>query len=613
MIPSIPNSEERASASASSPRDVIIRSFEGGQRAWLWAILAFAALLALPSLGFERVFDDHLQIEQNRHIRTWKFIGKAFTEHVWSGQDGFQTSNSYRPFYLVAMTAQYGLFKEEPRGWHAVTILLALGAIAAFWFCAGRMVGNGSGQIMATIVFALHPTHVESTAWIAAFADPLVMIFFASALTVHLKSIGWGNGEASRSSGGSWRLDVLSAALLAGALLTKEFAVFWGPMVFVFHFVVVGDGVGRWTATRNALPRLIPQVVVTAAYLLAHHLVIPVNFVGNPELSAKTILLTGPKVLWSYVKLLVFPFNLRLEYELGYVTSAADPAFWLPLLLFAGIAGGILFSFRKAPLVSVLAMWIFFPLFLALNLRHFRPDEFIHDRYLYLPTLGFALLAGWGLNTVSKKTARRFPSFSIVTVGVVLVILGYGTAVQVPVWRNDVTLNLRILEFHPRNAFALRNLAVAYDRQGLLKDELAILLRAARDCPNEFIFPKMLGNLYGRSERYADVVTVLGPAFATYPELADDSDSCYQMGYALLRLERYREARPFAQRAVLLEKENPQYWYTLGDIQSEMNLIPEAVASYRKVIELAPSVAVTVRNRIAAITSPAFKANGQNP
>lgn len=592
----IPDSVETATTSAPSGRFAVLeRALREGNRFWLWAILAIFALLYAPTVNYDLVFDDHLQIERNRHIRSWKYIGKAFTEHVWSGQEGYPSSNSYRPLYLVWMTANYGIFGEKPFGWHLTTLLLGLGAVVAFWFCAGVLLGNGPGRVVATIVFALHPTHVESTAWIAAFADPLVLIFFASALVVHLKNIGWRSerGDFDESRVPSVLTDFLSAILLLGALLAKEFAVFWGPMVFLFHLLMAGKQFGVVPATRRAIPRLLPHAFVTLGYLVIHRLVIPKDFVGNPDLAVKTIGLTAPKVLWSYLKLLIFPFNLRLEYDLGYVQSAGSPEFWSFLLGLVSVGLLILIAARRNPFVAVAAAWVLLPLLPTLNLRHFRPLEFMHDRYLFLPTFGFAMLVGWWLGAVRWRMANR-----LVAAVFLLVVYASGTSLAIPAWKNDPALYNRVLVFHPRSAFALRNLAAAYSESDQLPEEIATLERAVRNCPEEPDFHPMLGEAYFRAKRYESAVIELAEGFRTVPATFHDPVRCFQMGYSRLKLGRFQEARPFAERAVLLAPENAQYWLTLGEIRADLRLTQDAIAAFRKAAELNPEAREFAQVRI---------------
>nr|ABV27408.1 tetratricopeptide repeat protein [Chloracidobacterium thermophilum] len=567
---------------------------------WLAGILLCVTLLYAPTINYERVFDDHLQIEQNLHIRSWAFIGRAFTDHVWSGQPGYTLTNSYRPLYLVWMTANYALFGEDPRGWHTTSLLLYLAAIGGVWWVAGLLLGKGPGRIFATAVFALHPTHVESVAWIASFADALLMVFFTLALGLHLQAVGWHphygfehpEGEslpAGRFWGLTRRRNWLAAGALAAALLTKEFAVFWWPMVFLLH-VALRSG-GWWARFGAAVHALWPQTFVLVGYFVARRLALPGVFEGTPYLSWLTVALTAPLVLWTYLQLLVWPIGLRLEYELTYVTSPTDRLFWLPWMGLLGICLSMVWVLRRFPLALTLLIWIGLPLLPTLNLRHFRPQEFLHDRYLFLPTLGFALLLGWCLTAwldhLTSPKAKVLASFLPLSG----VLIGYGwlTAQYIPYWQNDLVLYCRILHFHPDNVFALGNLSDALRARGRFYEGIACLERAYALAPHEGRLARALGNAYCQAGQFERAITTLEPWVKGDETTLNQSLACYDYGYALLATGRPRQARPYLERAALLAPDDAQIWFILAEARRALRLCPEASAAYAQARQLAPN------------------------
>ncbi|MFQ3638464.1 MAG: tetratricopeptide repeat protein [Chloracidobacterium sp.] len=578
-----------------------------GRRQWWWLviILLTVALLYAPTLSYERVFDDHLQIEENLHIRSWRFLGRAFTDHVWSGQPGYALTNSYRPLYLVWMTANYALFGEDPRGWHTTSVLLYLAAVGGVWWVAGKLLGTGFERIAATAVFAVHPVHVESVAWIASFPDALLMVLFTLAVGWHGQAAGWmpsqGFAEASVPSGWQWaianRHNWFSAAALAGALLTKEFAVFWWPMVFLLH---LAGRSGNWGQRgRAALQSLWLHAVVMAGYIVARRLALPGVFEGTPYLTWTTVALTAPLVLWNYLRLLVWPVGLRLEYELAYVTSPMMPAFWLPLLGLAAVGSLALWALRRHPLALTWFVWIGLPLLPTLNLRHFRPQEFLHDRYLFLPSLGFALLFGWGLARLTSRLASPETQATARLAVIAVVLAGYGwlTARQVPYWRNDLALYARILQFHPDNVFALGNLSDTLRAQGRLDEAIAALERAYARAPNERRLAHALSNAYCQAGRFDRAIQTLAPWMTGDEESLNRPGACYDYGYALLAVGRAPEARPYLERAARLAPDDAQVWLILAEARRALGLCMEAAAAYDEASRHAPDRADIAQRR----------------
>ncbi|OYT73939.1 MAG: hypothetical protein CFK52_00880 [Chloracidobacterium sp. CP2_5A] len=590
------------------PRDFWLKATDARrQRWWLLGLWLGVALLYAPTLSYERVFDDHLQIEENRHIRSWSFIGRAFTEHVWSGQPGYARTNSYRPLYLVWMTANYALFGEDPRGWHATSALLYLAAVGGVWRVAGQLLGTGFARVTAVVVFAFHPTHVESVAWIASFPDALLMTFFTLALGLHLQAAGWqaGQGFGESSPPADWRWAVtdwrnwLSAGALAGALLTKEFAVFWWPMAFLLHLAARRDPLPK--RAMSAAQSLVLHAAAVAAYFFARWLALPGVFEGTPYLSRATVALTAPLVLWTYLRLLVWPVGLRLEYELTYVTSPANPAFWLPLAGLLTIAGLAVWRLWRAPLALTFLAWIGLPLLPTLNLRHFRPQEFLHDRYLFLPTLGFALFIGWGLAALASRLASREARAAALLAATVGLLIAYAglTARYVPAWRNDMTLYGRILSFHPDNVFALGNLSDALRAQGRLEEGIRALERAYARAPNEGRLARALGNAYCQAGRFDRAIEILEP-WLTHDEASVDSvGACYDYGYALLAVGRPRQARPYLERAAKLAPDDAQIWLMVAEARRALRLCREAAAAYDEALRLAPDRADIAQRRAA--------------
>ncbi len=575
------------------------------QRWWLLGILLGSALLYAPTLSYELVFDDHLQIKENLHIRSWSFIGRAFTEHVWSGQPGYALTNSYRPLYLVWMTANYALFGTDPRGWHAASVLLYLAAVGGVWRVAGQLLGTGFARVTAVAVFAFHPTHVESVAWIAAFPDALLMTFFTLALELHLQAAGWraGRGPAASSGRGDWRRAVtdwrnwLSAGALAGALLAKEFAVFWWPMAFLLH--LAGRG-GPWHQRAiSAAQSLSLHAAAVAAYFIARWLALPGVFEGAPYLPWATVALTAPLVLWTYLALLVWPVGLRLEYELTYVASPTDPAHWLPLAGLLTLAGLALWRLWRAPLALTFLVWIGLPLLPTLNLRHFRPQEFLHDRYLFLPTLGFALFVGWGVAALASRLASREAQAAVALAATVGLLLAYAglTARHVPHWRDDLALYSRILSFHPDNVFALGNLSDVLRAQGRLEEGIQALERAYARAPGEGRLARALGNAYCQAGRFERAIEVLEPWLASDEASVNSSATCYDYGYALLAVGRPRLARPYLERAARLAPDDAQAWLMAAEARRALRLCAEAEAAYAEALRLAPDRADIAQRR----------------
>ncbi|MBX7221656.1 MAG: hypothetical protein K1Y36_17020 [Blastocatellia bacterium] len=592
---------------------------------WLWllGILCFTIALYGQTLSFDFVFDDHLQIKQNLNIRSWSNIDKAFSAHVWAGQEGYGVTNSYRPLYLVWFTANYGLFGQQPLGWHFTTLAAYLVSIGCVWWLAGMVLGRNPAQIIATMVFAWHPTHVEVGSWIAAICDPLVMIFFtiASALYLHSRNAWVRDRSLPKQLWFGW----LSAGTLLLALLTKEFAVFWGPMWFIYECLAPAPGMppAWWKRLGTTFRLLLPHIAITSVYLVIHKIVIPEPLVGQPELNSETVFCTAPLILLTYLKLLVWPVNLRLEYELGYVTSLTNLWFWLPLLLLLLGGSGFLILTRRRRNAWVFALWTVLPLLPALLIWHFRNGEFLHDRYLFLPSLGFSFLVGWLVRGRADQQWNLEPNEPVPPVGSspkVLVppyrnplllalagclVLALLNLPLIPVWKNDEALYRNILHYHPNNIFALGNLSQVYRDQQRYDLEILQLERILQLRPRELGYRYILATAYNRQQRFVDVARTLAYAETYDPNFTTDHQRCYLYSMVLFLLNQPAKSKRFIEIAIAQETNKPAYWMLLGDVAAATGDQATAARTYRAFMVIDPQNKAEAQAKLDRLHIPA--------
>ncbi|MBX7221184.1 MAG: tetratricopeptide repeat protein [Blastocatellia bacterium] len=604
---------------------LVLTSLQVGSRWWLVGILLCCFGVYAQTFRFDFVFDDHIQIEKHERIRSWDHWGKAFTEHIWAGIEEYPTSNYYRPVFRIWQTLNYSLFGLNPRGWHVLMVVVYLLSIVSFWKLAEKLLQDGVATVIAATVFAFHPTHVEAVAWLGCINDPLVVIFFSLSFLAYLKA----TSDTTTSGWTDFKYLALSVISLGLALLTKEFAVLLAPMMFLYEVLV-----RRQTCfNRGALLQIWSILrlftfhwVVLGLYLLVHKLVIPQALIANPKLTLTTVLLTAPLIYLNYLKLLLWPLQLRAEYELGYVTSVSNPGFFLPLMGLLSLALFCGWRWRKNRLVLLLFLWLIGPLMPALFLWGFRENEFIHDRYLFLPSVAFACLIGLAGTWVSHlflskpnlqapfsataeptdraafSVGRRAPGVSLFLLGCLGCWFLPLTLKALPVWANDVELYSEVLKYHPNNLFALQNLSVALRSLGRFAEEQTLMERLVSLEPGKLEYRYGLAGVYQRTGRYPQMLEQLRFLQNHEANFLNNGENCFMVGYALFMTKNPVEAIPYLNQATSLASSNPQYWYTLGETHVALHQTEEALRAYRKVLELVPQQEV-VRRKINALES----------
>jgi len=432
----------------------------------LVGVLALLAYVGTVAFGF--VYDDTVQIVQNPAIRHWGSALRYFHKDVWAGLATRGTATFYRPLFMLWLRLNDAWFGLQPAGWHAAAVVLH--AIASVLVCrlAARLTQSRAAACAVGILFALHPVHVESVAWVSGATDSLMTAFICGAI---LSYLDFGRG-------GKRRFLAWSVVLACLALLTKETAVLL-PLLLGASFLGDEGGWRRLATTKS----LLIFFGLDGVYLAIRHVALH----GAQPFANMTIgqmILTWPVVLAFYLGQLVLPLRLSLYRDLFAVHSALEPRFLVALVLLSATAALLWWWARRSSrrgLIVAACAWLLVPLLPVLNLRVFTPGQLVHDRYLYLPSVGFSLLVVVAALDLLERFASgrvwKFGSALVVATSLVYVVVVFANQV---VWASDLLLYRHSVEIAPRNAVAAMNLGFAYVRKGDLDHGISWLERSAQ-------------------------------------------------------------------------------------------------------------------------------------
>ena len=172
---------------------------------------------------------------------------------------------------------------------------------------------------------------------------------------------------------------------------------------------------GSMQRSLQVLKVLLPFIALTAVYLMVRMVVLKGFWHPAAHISWLTVVLTWPSLLVFYAKLLFWPVGLSPFYGLEYVSApdaGGTPSFrlWHCFSLRGASGNG---RSHSRP-VALAIPWLIVPLLPVLNVQVFGNGNFAHNRYLYLPSVGFAMLVGVALTRVKVRKAifRRNPFIS---------------------------------------------------------------------------------------------------------------------------------------------------------------------------------------------------------
>lgn len=549
----------------------------------------FIAYAATLSLGF--VFDDHVLIVTNDSIRSWRYFPGYFTSHIWSFRYPHLLANYYRPLFLTWLRVNDMLFGLHPWGWHLTSVLAHVGVTYLVFRLARRLTRDVWVAGVAGLLFGLHPVHAEAVADITSIQEPLSTLFILGALLTFCRS---------RESAHPGRWLTASLLLTAAALLSKESGMV-APVLIACYAGIYGADDSRKTdreelpffsSLRSAITASIPYWLVVLAYLPARvralkgfaHVVTP--------LPLATEIFTVPSVLLFYLRLMVWPFGLSCYYDTPYVSAPHWREFVIPTLILSLFAVALVACWRRpvsrgnkwesqAILFSAALMVI--TIIPVLNLRFLPEGEIAHDRYVYLPSVGFIILVSLLLRRVVVQVQRRRAGAAspplTPPIGVTLAVLilatgmGYATARQSLYWSDDLTLNFRAHEIAPRNVYATTSLAAAVAQHGLEGPAMALYQQALAIQPNFWRANVNLGYLYYAHGNYAAASRYFGRACAADPT---DGDQFLYLGMAQMELGRLPEAESAIRTAILVRPRGKDYHLGLGMVLKQAGKLQEA-------------------------------------
>lgn len=455
------------------------------------------------TLSFDFVWDDWPQIVNNPIIRSWSNLPRAFGSDLWYHVARHQVY--YRPLFVAWSILNYSLFGLRPWGWHLGAILLHVAAVFSVFCLVRRLRMEYWTAALATLIFAIHPIHIEPVSWVSAASDTMVTIFIALSFVAYLNGCDGETTGAARN-GMAWR--IASLTLLACALLTKEMAVFFAAIVGIYAWLNPADGPAP--LSKRAVKSVIeaaPYAALTVAYVvLRKHALLHATGQFDPAHGLADVLKTLPLVLSIYLKQLILPVGITGFYYTPYVTSAILRQVVVPVGLLVGFVC-LLWAWNKregGSAVAFAAWWLLVGLAPALYLRNFGNGDFVRDRYMYLPSIGFAMLAALAL--------RRLPSFQRWRAGAVqlsavtLLACGYvgASIAQQTYWGNDLVLLLRGHALYPSNPYPMAGLAKEYSQRGANEQAISLAESVVREHPEYSYGPLALAEANIHAGRFAE-------------------------------------------------------------------------------------------------------------
>ena len=554
------------------------------EKHFIWLILLLTAVTYVGALRFDFVYDDFPQIVHNPFVRAWRYIPQYFVSPVWKEMAPLKPGNYYRPFFLVFTRAGYAVFSDHAFGWHLTALLMHLAVTWLAFEVVKKMTGQFTTAWLAALIFGIHPIHHEVVSWPSAMTESLFAALFILAFLAYLRS--------REGSAALWM--AASCACYALAVLTNETAVILPALVFAHAWIASNpeEGAGQPDLAGRFRTAIVPAALllpIGIAYLLVRGRVL--SGVGHPVASVSFMkwLWTLPSILLFYVRNWFLPFHLAEFYDVFYQPNFSLLHVLLPVLVLAALASAVWYlrGSLGSKTVGFAVAWILIPLLPALATVGFRPDELVHDRYFYVPSIGAAFLIALMIEHSVKSSQKLFgqPIHAIGAAFVLTVMLSYLAGAQARHWTANYELYLRGYQIAPLNSTAINKLAEELIARRKLDDAQELLEAGYRNHPSDFQYSLNLGRLFYRRADYSKAESFIEQAEELNPQLAD---SYLVLGEIQLKEGRAKDAQESLHRAVDLDPYSSAYHTGYGIVLELNGDCTSATRQFESALALSP-------------------------
>ena len=618
----LPRMKARAKAKREQPRTIQLS--KRWEIAKVAAIILAGVLPYLPALRGGFVWDDEPLITSNLLLRTSSGLGE-----IWAGS----RTADYFPLTNTVFWIEHHLFGNNATGYHALNILLQAANALLLWRILLRL--KIPGAFLAGLIFAIHPIHAESVAWISELKNVLSMFFFL------ISALFFFEIEDQRFLN---RTVAYSASLVAFllALLSKTQVVFLPVALLLCAWwrnspvEPKRQGKGNSLRLQRAIVRTVPFFLIAIVFGL-----ITIWFqnrgIGEEEiiLGPFTRRLTNAGMaIWWYAKQVFAPVQLMAVYPQWRFDTPALVE-WLPLF---AIIGGLLLLWRRHSRGLLLAFAYFIiallPVIGVVRMSYARSGALVADHLQYFADISLIALFSAG---VARLWSNGRHEIRIVTATVILVLLGLMgsyTWARAGVYRDEQTLWQDNFSKNPNTWQGHNRVGQLLFKQEKFAEAAPHFERAVQLKPELADNYNLLGVVYCRLQRFeegiaqyrkglqlnegrpstaqsvstatmrvnlANALSLTGNSFSDLAQAASErGDVTAAQADTKEANARFTEAIEQYEKALAIEPEHPAIHRNLGILFAELGRNEEAILHLRKVLQLVPNEP-TARETLEAI------------
>lgn len=490
-------------------------------------VLCLLTLAAYSQVGNHEFvnFDDIIYLTNNTHVNagiTWNGIKWAFTEAY---------AANWHPLTWLSHMLDCQLYGLNPAGHHLTSLVFHIANTLLLFHLFWRLTGAHWRSAAVAALFAIHPLHVESVAWVAERKDVLSTLFFMLALLAYVRYV-----ERMVLK----RYLLVLFAFVAG-LLSKPMLVTLPFLLLLLDYWPLGRMAVRWQhndvspVERDVSVRTFPLlylvreklpffVLSVTSCLITYHAQQKGGTVSAFELLPFVTRLENALFSYAgYMGKMLWPDNLVFFYPLLLPVSAWRVAGACMLIL--SVSAFVVVKYGKRPYLAFGWLWYLVTLVPVIGLVQVGAQA-MADRYTYIPLIGLFVIVAWGMADLVK--GRRYQRIALSILSIVAICLLTLTAWrQAGYWKNDFTLYNQAISITDKNFMAQFQLGNAYASRSHFREAVHYYLLSLESNPNQAnvhynlgLALTSLGNRLEAAWHYSEAISIRPNFVEAYYKLA---------------------------------------------------------------------------------------------
>jgi len=579
-------------------------------------------------------FDDPFHISENQTLRNGftpagmacPFTDCAVTENL----------PLWHPITWLSLMLDYRLYGLKPAGYLLTNLLLHVLNTLILFFVLNHMTRAPWRSAFVAALFAVHPLHVESVAWVSERKDVLSTFWGLLTIVIYLYHV---------SKPALWKY-TLMIALFSLALMSKSMLVtlpfslllldFW-PLCRFSLTEQTPAAVQKITKANEAKqtgkkqprksstaeirdknheqlskaaigsigPLLLEKVPLLILSLLSSFITFHFHQKTGGIITTIPILHRVENAILSYATYLFksfCPINLAVFYPFQNPLPAEWVATSSVLLLL--ITAGVLYFRNRKPYLLTGWFWYIGTLVPVIGIVQ-AGNQAMADRYTYIPLIGLSIIVAWGTYDLLQKWPQRKMILSAAA-SIVLAALMVVTWKQVGYWKNSLVLFEHAVAATNDNYLAHHQLGMFYAERGNIEEAVRHASEAVRLKPDYALSRIGLGNALLDGGRLDEAERQYREAIRLDPHF---QEAFLGIGRVLQARGRIEESRVYFQKAIEINPRYPRAYLLLGDVLSAQGKTDDAMACYRRAAELNPDYADAAYNNMGI----ALRSQGRIP